>query len=148
MKQKFLELVAAVTALVVPYLEALGTSKDDKGNEWPESAVIAWKRGDIESLASYVAGEVGVDEHYAEQLIILAAIANPDTFRMTYMRRGGVLVQGRNADGSEGNGKPVPTISLRRAKSALATKKFVPGQTQFAARAPKPAAVATSDATL
>lgn len=130
---KLQNLFAHVVELVVPYLEALGTTKTDSG-EWPANAIIAWSPQDsgIESLGSYVAKALSTAENvvstaFAEQLIVTAALANPDRFRLSYMRtkRNEAGVSGLR----ENEGMPVATISLKRGGGTL--KPFVPGATSF-----------------
>lgn len=117
-----------VVELVTPYLEALGTTKTDSG-EWPANAIIAWSPQDsgVDSLGTYVAKALEVTPQFAEQLIVTAALANPDRFRLSYMRTK------RDEKGAsalrENDGMPVATISLKRGGGTL--KPFVPGVTTF-----------------
>ena len=125
---KLTALFTHVVELVVPYLEALGTTKTDSG-EWPANAIIAWSPQDsgVESLGAYVAKALEVTPAFAEQLIVTAALANPDRFRLSYMRT--KRDEKGNSGLRENEGMPVATISLKRGGGTL--KPFVPGATSF-----------------
>jgi hypothetical protein len=139
MFEKFTALFVQVVALITPYLTALGTTKDDNGTEWPESAPIAWAQRGVESLAAYVARELNCTVGMAEHLILLVAQVYPENFRVRYMQvKGGGMRE-------DANGNPVPTISLRLAGKAA---PFVPGQTTFGPRRVASATPASSNGCL
>jgi hypothetical protein len=134
MKEKILAALTTVVDLIVPYLETLGMQpENERGQVWPESCIITWAKGNLEPLTRYVARSLDVDETFAESVIVAAAQAHPDKFRLSYATMGNGntnLRQGRNADGKD-NGRPAISLALKKTATASKVAPFVPGQTKF-----------------